>query len=67
MLQRLHKAFTHVAANTKHAREEIKRQADKRASQKKFEVGDPVYLHDPTVKPGELKKLKSPHGNHTIE
>ena len=60
MLQRLHKAFTHVAANTKHAREEIKRQADKRASQKKFEVGDPVYLHDPTVKPGELKKLKSP-------
>ena len=34
MLQRLHAAFLHVADNTKHARAEVKRQADKRARQK---------------------------------
>ena len=60
MFQRLHAAFLHVADNTKHARQEIKRQEDKRARQRQFVVGDPVYLHDPVVKEGQVRKFKSP-------
>ena len=60
MFQRLHAAFLHVADNTKHARAEVKRQADKRARQRQFVVGDPVYLHDPVVKEGQVRKFKSP-------
>ena len=64
MLQRLHTAFTHVADNTKRARESIKQQADKHARQRLFQVGDPVFLHDPVIKPGEMKKLASPWKSH---
>ena len=64
MLQRLHTAFTHVADNTKRARESIKQQADKHARQRLFQVGGPVFLHDPVIKPGEMKKLVSPWKSH---
>ncbi len=60
MLQRLHAAFVHVADNTKQAREDIKRQADKRAHQREFLAGDPVYLHDPVIRHGQMKKFSSP-------
>ena len=60
MLQRLHTAFVNVADNTKKARENIKQQADKKARQREFQVGDPVYLHDPVVKEGQTRKLRSP-------
>ena len=60
MLQRLHIAFLHVSVNTKSARESYQAQANKRANQRKFLEGDPVYLHDPVVKIGQTKKFRSP-------
>ena len=67
MLQRLQTAFAHVAINTKKAREYIKRQADKKARQRLFNEGDPVFLHDPCIKEGQMKKLSSPWEVHTTE
>ena len=64
MLQRLQTAFAHVAINTKKAREYIKRQADKKARQRLFNEGDPVFLHDPCIKEGQMKKLSSPWRSH---
>ena len=64
MLQRLQTAFAHVAINTKNARDDIKRQADKKARQRLFNEGDPVFLHDPCVKEGQMKKLSSPWRSH---
>ena len=63
-LQRLHTSFIHVADNTRHAREEYQRQANKRAAQRQFEAGDPVFLHDPVVRDGQMKKLCSPWTPH---
>ena len=64
MLQRLQTAFAHVAINTKKARDYIKRQADKKARQRLFNEGDPVFLHDPCIKEGQMKKLSSPWRSH---
>ena len=64
MLQRLHSAFVQVADNTKHAREQIKRQADKHARQRQFQEGDPVFWHDPVLGEGQIKKLASPWRSH---
>ena len=63
-LQRLHTAFIHVAENTKKAREDYQKHADNRARQRKFEVGDPVFLHDPTVREGQMRKFCSPWMSH---
>ena len=60
MLQRQHSAFITVKNNTKQARDNIKIQADKKAKQRKFQVGDPVFLHDPTIDVGQIKKFSSP-------
>ena len=57
MLQRQHSAFITVKNNTKQARDNIKIQADKKAKQRKFQVGDPVFLHDPTIDVGQIKKV----------
>ena len=64
MLQRLQTAFAHVAINTKKARDYIKRQADKKARQRLFNEGDPVFLHDPCIKEGQMKMLSSPWRSH---
>ena len=45
VLQRLQTAFAHVAINTKNTRDDIKRQADKKARQRLFNEGGPVFLH----------------------
>ena len=63
-LQRLHTAFIHVAENTRKAREDYQKHADNRAHQRKFEAGDPVFLHDPTVREGQMRKLCSPWMSH---
>ena len=63
-LQRLHTAFIHVAENTRKAREDYQKHADNRAQQRKFEAGDPVFLHDPTVREGQMRKLCSPWMSH---
>jgi len=60
MLQRLHIAFLHVSVNTQIARENYQTQANKRANQKQFQEGDPVYIHDPVVRVGQTKKFCSP-------
>ena len=59
-LQRQHSAFLTVKHNTKQARDNIKIQADKKAKQRRFQVGDPVFLHDPTIDVGQIKKFSSP-------
>ena len=64
MLQRLQTAFVHVTINTKKARDDIKRQADKKARQILFNDGDPVFLHDPCIKEGQMKKVSSPWRSH---
>ena len=57
MLQRQHSAFVTVKNNTKQARDNIKIQADKKVKQRRFQVGDPVFLHDPTIDVGQIKKF----------
>ena len=64
MLQRLHTDFVNVPINTKKERDDIKRQADKKARQILFNEGDPVFLHDPCIKEGQMKKLNSPCRSH---
>ena len=64
MLQRLQTAFVQVAINTKKARDDIKRQSDKKARQRLFNEGDPVFLHDPCIKEGKMKMLSSPWRSH---
>ena len=64
MLQRFQTVFVHVAINTKKARDDIKRQADKKARQILFNEGDPVFLHDPCIKEYQIKKLSSPWRSH---
>ena len=60
LLQRLHTAFSIVERNTREARATYKKYADKKATQGKFEVGDPVYWHNPVLHRGEIKKFQSP-------
>ena len=57
MLQRLQTVFVHVAINTKKARDDIKRQADKKARQRLFNEGAPVFVHGPCIKEGQMKQL----------
>ena len=64
MLQQLQTAFVHVAINTQKARGDIKRQADKKARQRLFNDGDPIFLHDPCIKDGHIKKLSSSWRSH---
>ena len=64
MLQRLQTAFVNVAINTKKEGDDIKRQADKKARHRFFNKGDPVFLHDPCIKEGLMKKLSSPCRSH---
>ena len=64
MLQRLQTAFVQVAITTKKARDDIKRQADKKARQRLFSEGNHVFLHDPYIKEGQMKKLSSPWRSH---
>ena len=64
MLQRLQTAFVHVTINTKKARDDIKRQADKNARQRLFNEGDPVFLQYPYIQEGQMKKLSSPWRSH---
>ena len=59
-LQRLHCAFSHVAANTKEARERNKRYAARHARQVTFKVGDAVYFHNPVLPAGQARKFHSP-------
>ena len=53
-----------MTINTKKARVDINRQADKKARQRLFNDGDPVFLHDPCIKEGQMKKLSSPWRSH---
>ena len=53
-----------MAINTNKARDDIKRQADKKSRQRLFTEGDPVLLHDPCIKEGQMKKLSSPWRSH---
>ena len=64
MLQRIHSACVHVANNTKQAREEIKRQADKHVRLRQLQVGDPVFWHNHVQGEGHMKKLASPWRSH---
>ena len=53
-----------MAINTKKPRDDIKRQADKKARRRLFNEGDPVFPHDPCIKKGQMKKLSSPWRSH---
>ena len=59
-LSRLHNAFSIVAKSTKEARERSKIQADKNANNTTFKIGDAVYLWNPVLPEGQIKKLHSP-------
>lgn len=57
MFENLHNAFKHVTQNIQQSQEHNKALVDRSAQPSSFQVGDPVYYFDPTVKRGDSTKL----------
>lgn len=64
-MEQFHKATIQVRSRTKDAQEKNKRYYDQRAKKDKFEVGDPVYWYNPTLKLDTPWMLS--HGNLITE
>jgi len=64
MLERLHEAHVIVKTNMQEARERNQRQVDKKAEQRDFQPGDPVYYYNSVNEIGTSRKLKTPWEPH---